>query len=103
MYDQIKGRCVAVDLDSIVVKSNDISLKVYVQDYSELMLDVYLGNPPLNTLEKLLLKGELRQYMPEGWEEFNIKAEGYKMKYPYRETYGVGLYDLLRVFPINLF
>lgn len=34
MYDQIKARCIAVDLDSIAIKDDDISLKDYVRDYS---------------------------------------------------------------------
>lgn len=98
MYDQVKSRCVAVDLDSIEVKGNDISLKDYIQDYSELMLEVYLGNHPLCILDELLSKGELQSYMPEGWEEFNIELEGYKRKGPSGDTYDAEIFDLLRVY-----
>jgi hypothetical protein len=60
MYDQKRGKCVAVDLDSVAVKGNDTSLKDYVQDYSKLMLGVYLGTSALDALEDLLLKGGLQ-------------------------------------------
>ena len=102
MYDQVKSRCIAVDLDSIIVKDDDISLKDYVEDYSELMLDVYLGNNPLETLDELFSKGELQQYMPEDWEEFNRKAEGYKRQYPSGEIYDAGICDLFRVYSYQL-
>ena len=70
MYDQIKGRCVAVDLDSIEVKGNNTSLKDYVQGYSKLLSDIYLGDSPADMTHNMLEKGELQNYMGEEWDEF---------------------------------
>lgn len=103
MYDQKRGKCVAVDLGSVVVKGDDISLKDYIQNYSELMLEVYLVDRPLDTLEELLSNGEMQSYMPEGWEEFNIKSESYKRKLPSGYyCYDVGILDLLRAYSYQL-
>lgn len=82
MYDQVKSRCVAVDLDSVVVTANDIALKDYVHDYSKLLSDIYLGDSPAYMAHDMLEKGELQNYMGEEWDEFRKKIGSYNsLKY----------------------
>lgn len=71
MYDLGRGKCVAVDLDSIGLnKNHEIPLKTYVEEYAELMADIYLGDMPTLIAEKMLQKGELLGHMGEEWKEF---------------------------------
>lgn len=82
MYDQKRGKCVAVDLDSLVThENNDISIKQYVQDFSDLMIGLWLGKDGGRTteiIESLLYREELKQYMNGLWEDFIGKISPYK-------------------------
>lgn len=71
MYDILKDRIVAVDLDSIVINKGDIPLRKYVRDFCYLLSEIYLGFHPIDEMVVLLSRGELANYMPTTWEEFS--------------------------------
>lgn len=101
MYDVLRDKFVAVDVDSITPNDGEIPLSEYVRDFSFLMLGVYLGFHPIDQMSELLGSDELEHFMPTTWPDFVKNDPKAKM-----EKYVPGFENLLERFsrePVLLF